>query len=47
MDILEGRPDQRGKGYGRLLAEFMVERAFGEGHSVAEIEIAPASALPF
>jgi len=37
MDILEVRPDQRGKGYGRLLAEFMIEWAFGQGHSVVQI----------
>ena len=47
MDILEVRPDQRGKGYGRRLAEFMLGRAFDQGYSVAEIEIAPESALPF
>ncbi len=47
MDILEVRPDQRGKGYGRLLAAFMIRRAFDQGYSVAEIEVAPESALPF
>jgi GNAT superfamily N-acetyltransferase len=47
MDILEVRPDQRGNGFGRRLAEFMVGRAFDQGYSVAEIEIAPESALPF
>lgn len=47
MDILEVRPDLRAKGYGRRLAEFMLGRAFEQGYSVAEIEIAPESALSF
>lgn len=47
MDILEIRPDRRGQGWGRVLADFMVQRAFDRGYSVAEIEIAPETALPF
>lgn len=46
-DILEVRPDRRGEGWGRLLAEFMIEVARGEGLSVIEIEIAPLAAQPF
>ncbi|MGR6330997.1 hypothetical protein ACU5AX_18210 [Sphingomonas sp. XXL09] len=46
-DILEIKPDSRGLGYGRMLAQFMLDRLFAEGHSVAEIGIAPASAKPF
>ena len=46
-DILEVRPNERGRGYGRLLADFMVKRAFDEGRSLIEIEIAPSSAIPF
>jgi GNAT superfamily N-acetyltransferase len=47
MDILEVRADQRGKGYGRMLAEFMIGRAFERGLCVAQIEVAPDTALPF
>ena len=46
-DILEIRPDVRGNGYGRVLAQFMLDRLYDEGHSVAEIGIAPDSAKPF
>ncbi len=46
-DILEIKPDMRGMGYGRALAEFMLERLYSEGYSVAEIGIAPPSAKPF
>lgn len=46
-DILEIRPDLRGCGYGRTLAEFMIATAFDQGRSVVEIEIAPESAEPF
>ena len=47
MNILEVRPDLRGRGHGRLLAQFMVDLARDEGLSIIEIEIAPASAEPF
>lgn len=46
-DILEIRPDFRKHGYGRLLAQFMLDRFRDEGRSVLEIEIAPRSAEPF
>ena len=46
-DILEVKPEVRGKGYGRLLAEFMIKVAYEEGRSVVEIEIAPSTAEPF
>jgi GNAT superfamily N-acetyltransferase len=46
-DILEIRPDLRGKGYGRVLADHMVDVAREEGRSVVEIEIAPLTAVPF
>lgn len=47
MDILEVRPDVRHLGYGRRLAEFMLDKAAADGMSVAEIAIAPNSAIPF
>jgi GNAT superfamily N-acetyltransferase len=46
-DILEIHPDNRGFGYGRILADFMMQSAWNEGRSVIEIEIAPSSAEPF
>jgi GNAT superfamily N-acetyltransferase len=46
-DILEVRPDLRRHGYGRLLAQFMIDRFRDEDRSVLEIEIAPRSAEPF
>lgn len=46
-DTLEIRPDLRGKGFGRLLAEFMIDVAWQEGRSVLKIEIAPSTAEPF
>lgn len=46
-EILEVRPELRGKGYGRLLAEFMIKVAYEEGRSVLEIGIAPITAEPF
>lgn len=45
--IFEIRPDLRRKGYGRILAEFMIARACDEGWSVFEIGIAPWTAEPF
>ncbi len=47
MDILEVRADRRRAGFGQVLAAFMLQRAYDLGHSVAEIEIAPSTALPF
>lgn len=46
-DILEIKPDLRGRGYGRILAEFMIQTAREQGRSVIKIEIAPPSAEPF
>jgi GNAT superfamily N-acetyltransferase len=46
-DILEIKPGMRGRGYGRILAEYMVERARSEGRSVVKITVAPSSAEPF
>lgn len=46
-DILEIKPNRRGMGYGRVLAEHLVKNARDEGRSVIEIEIAPSSAKPF
>ncbi|MFD1696791.1 GNAT family N-acetyltransferase [Roseibium aestuarii] len=46
-DILEIHPSLRGKGYGRLLAEFMVQKAFDDGFSVLEIGVALSTAEPF
>lgn len=47
MDILEIHPDHRGRGYGELLADFMLARAFEAGYSMVEIEMAPATSEPF
>ncbi|WP_417233030.1 GNAT family N-acetyltransferase [Brevundimonas sp.] len=47
LDILEVRPDRRGLGYGRKLAAFMEQWAGERGWAVAQIEIAPPSAIPF
>ncbi|MBX9802021.1 MAG: GNAT family N-acetyltransferase [Caulobacteraceae bacterium] len=47
LDIMEVRPDLRGRGYGRRLAEFMLDWATRRGYSVAQIEIAPDDAIPF
>ncbi|TDR90261.1 GNAT family N-acetyltransferase [Enterovirga rhinocerotis] len=47
MDILEVHPNFRRQGLGGMLADFMIRRAFDLGHSVAVIEVAPASAQPF
>ena len=47
MDILEIKPGLRGKGYGKLLADHMVQAARDEGRSVVEITVAPSTAEPF
>ena len=47
MDILEIHPDHRRKGFGKLLADHMLARAFDDGYSMVEIEIAPESAESF
>jgi GNAT superfamily N-acetyltransferase len=45
--LFEIRPDLRGRGYGRILAEHMIASRFNEGSSVIEIGIAPLTAVPF
>jgi GNAT superfamily N-acetyltransferase len=45
--IFEIRPNLRRRGYGQILAQFMISRAYDEGWSIFEIGIAPASAQPF
>lgn len=45
--IFEIRPDMRRKGYGRVLAEHMLNHAFDEGRTIMEISIAPITAQPF
>jgi GNAT superfamily N-acetyltransferase len=45
--ILEVRPDQRGNGYGHILADHMVKSAYEDGPSLVSIDIAPSSAIPF
>jgi GNAT superfamily N-acetyltransferase len=46
-DIVEVRPDMRGRGYGRRLAEWVIDGAFRRGNSVIAGECAPASSVPF
>jgi GNAT superfamily N-acetyltransferase len=46
-DILEIKPAFRKAGYGRVLADFMLNLAYDEGYSVVEIDIAPETAAPF
>lgn len=45
--IAEVRPDQRGRGYGRMIAEAMVEQSTAKGLSVIEIDCAPETSVPF
>jgi GNAT superfamily N-acetyltransferase len=45
--ILEVKPDCRGRGVGRALAEFMLERSIASGEPLLEIQIAPESSEPF
>lgn len=47
IDILEIHPDHRGRGYGKLLADFMLQREIDQGYAVVEIQIAPDTAEPF
>jgi GNAT superfamily N-acetyltransferase len=46
-DILEIRPNWRGKGLGAVLADFMLKQEFDAGRSVVDIGIAPFSSEPF
>ncbi len=46
-DILEVQKDFRGKGYGGLLAEFMIGRERERGEYAVEIECSPVTSIPF
>lgn len=46
-DIVAVRPDKRGMGYGRRLAEWAITSAIDRGNSVIEGECAPESSVPF
>jgi GNAT superfamily N-acetyltransferase len=45
--ILEVRPNERRKGYGRGLAEHMIKSWYDRGESVLDIECAPGSSFGF
>ncbi|MCJ2031270.1 GNAT family N-acetyltransferase [Methylobacterium sp. J-043] len=45
--IAEVRPDQRGRGYGRVIAEAMTEQSKARGLSVIEIDCAPETSVSF
>jgi len=45
--ILEVKPDYRGQGVGRALAEFLVERSVASAEPLLEIQIAPESSETF
>ena len=45
--IAEVRPDQRGRGYGQVIAEAMVAQSTGWGLSVIEIGCSPVTSAPF
>ena len=47
IDIFETRPGLRGKGYGRQLAQFCIDRAAAADMAVIEGECAPETSLPF
>jgi hypothetical protein len=46
-DILEVRPDKRGEQYGRLLAEWAIERCINDDLCVIQIGCAPETSVPF
>jgi GNAT superfamily N-acetyltransferase len=46
-DIMEVRPDKRGKGYGRALAEDWIRNMIAKGAAYLEIECAPSTSLGF
>jgi GNAT superfamily N-acetyltransferase len=46
-DIIEIRPDARGKGYGARLAEWAIDAAYKRGNCVFEGECSPESSIPF
>lgn len=45
--IAEVRPDQRGRGYGQVIAEAMLAQSTERGLSVIEIACAPETSAPF
>lgn len=45
--LFEIRPDLRRFGYGRILADHMIQSAIEAGEAVMEIDVAPATAEPF
>lgn len=47
MDILEVRPEARGNGFGRQMAQFGLERAAAVDAAVAEVECSPEESLLF
>lgn len=47
IDIFETRPDCRGRGYGRVLADHCIERAAAANMAAIEFECAPDTSLPF
>ena len=47
INILETRPGMRGRGHGRRLARFCIDRAAEADMAVIEGECAPATSLPF
>ncbi|OAE49185.1 GNAT family N-acetyltransferase [Agrobacterium tumefaciens] len=46
-DIVAVRPDLRGRGLGRLAAEYALQSAYNRGNSVVHIECAPSTSIPF
>lgn len=46
-DIVEVRPDLRGRGFGRRAAEHALRKAYDRGNSVVKIECAPSTSIPF
>ncbi len=47
IDIFETRPDLRGCGYGRILANFCIDRGYHADIAVMEFECSPETSLPF
>ena len=46
-DIVEVRPDMRGMGYGRRIAEWAIKSVADRGNSVIEGQCSPESSVPF
>lgn len=47
IDLLEVRPDLRGRGFGKLLADDVTERLFAMGAEFIEVKCAPRSSEGF